>query len=229
MRVFVKLIDNKSVTVQCTPSSTVYDVKAAVEHQEGIPAHSFRLLYLQRDLEDGRELSDYAVEEDSVLCLIPRMRGGDLCYDSCSSMLHKTRQEFAIDAPDYRGISPGFNVEGMCRNPHCEAYQQFVWSNLRFSHGPEDLIGLDKIEGFDMSKVVKRAPCPSCKAGLKNGTIRACGFFLCEYAFFRLHCEVWEIVGNGRADDELGLVIYPGDFESIAWTSLIIAVKPLYT
>jgi hypothetical protein len=67
LMIFVKTRMGKSTTLEVSSSDSVDSVKAKIEEQQGIAASEQRLSFGGMQLEDGRALSDYAIEEGSIL------------------------------------------------------------------------------------------------------------------------------------------------------------------
>ena len=232
MEIRVKMITGKIISISCSPGDIVDDIKNKLRDENGIPPHQQRLIYAGKQLEDSRTLKDYDIKDGAMLQQILRLMGGGCMFAGVgfnfASMKSGGKKQFSQNAPDYRIIGEGFNLEGRCINEKCEAFKQLAWSKLGFSRSLNEVNSLFETAGFNIGLLLHNTPCPLCDEPMDPDSIVSCGFYRCRYTFEGYQQgEKTVIKGSSKAEDYDGIEYHSGVMNSKTWTTLIIVVKPL--
>ena len=198
-QIFVKGISGGTHAIRVPLSTSISDVKELIQDRVNIPPDKQRLIFQDKQLEDGR-LSDYNVGNNNTLSVMLRLAGGgDLCagvkfagvmFADVTYGKGIQKIEWSDKAPDWRRASPGLCIEGKCTNRRCKAYRQWVIMNRDYTD-------------FDLINNAYLCKCPICHEGVVPVT---CAFNNCEWKMTwrkvepgeqpRMFKTDWKSVGN---------------------------------
>eukprot|EP00735_Rhodelphis_limneticus_P006796 TRINITY_DN19236_c0_g1::TRINITY_DN19236_c0_g1_i1::g.15806::m.15806 TRINITY_DN19236_c0_g1::TRINITY_DN19236_c0_g1_i1::g.15806 ORF type:complete len:221 (+),score=27.64,sp/Q3E7K8/UBQ12_ARATH/41.04/9e-20,sp/Q3E7K8/UBQ12_ARATH/40.52/2e-16,sp/Q3E7K8/UBQ12_ARATH/51.32/3e-15,ubiquitin/PF00240.18/1.5e-17,Rad60-SLD/PF11976.3/6.2e+03,Rad60-SLD/PF11976.3/0.00054,DUF434/PF04256.7/0.06,Ubiquitin_2/PF14560.1/1.4e+04,Ubiquitin_2/PF14560.1/0.18 TRINITY_DN19236_c0_g1_i1:75-737(+) len=126
--IFVKTLTGKTFEVfPDTCDEPLKHVKLQIYWLEGIPIESQRLVFAGKELkDDGRSLADYNIQPGATLFMIQRVRGGgggEMQFVNLSDRSIIEQLAFSKNAPSWRVVDEGLNIDGEGTNEACKAYK----------------------------------------------------------------------------------------------------------
>ena len=76
MNVYIKSLTGRTVTLEVDPADSIGYVKQKYQDKEGVPPDQQHIIFAGRQLKDSDTLSDYNIQNESILYVVLRLLGG---------------------------------------------------------------------------------------------------------------------------------------------------------
>jgi hypothetical protein len=72
MQIFIKTLDNKTITLQIKTTDAIKNIKHKIQNRENVPYYKQNLLYGITPLKNEFTIKDYNISDNSTLHLVTR-------------------------------------------------------------------------------------------------------------------------------------------------------------
>ena len=170
LQIFVRTLGGKTMTLEVESGDFVAAVKQKIQGKESIRPDQQRLIFAGQQLDEYRTLASYDVKSQSMLHLLVKQYGGftePYAFVDMSNEAGLERRPWNKSAPKWRRAADGLNLEGICTNRQCEAYDDLVIMTLKF-----------RVFDVLLDSNEKTTRCPCCRTFVQPLT---CAFSNCEW------------------------------------------------
>ena len=162
--------DSQNYLLDCNPNDSFSLIFEKFRQKAGINDYSdLAFKYNYEILKPEKKLSEIRAKQNSIIRVIKckAILGGDLPINF-TDLSKNIREEiyFSENAPDYRLVCKGINIEGICKSKKCEAFKEKV------------IVPLENKEKFDLIEERDDLACPICENLIVPKTVL---FHLCKY------------------------------------------------
>jgi hypothetical protein len=184
MLLIIKTLINITFAGLFQPNNTLANIKHRIELKSNFSMDEMRLVYKGKEYDDNVTLSSIGVIEGDTLMFVCKLRGGGMVFTDLEKKAENSK--FSNNAPKWRVCIIGLNLEGLCKNSCCDAFNEFVIMKIGTNKTKSDYFDLT-----DQDWLVSKCRCPACGEYV---TPLTCGFANCWWKYNGSKCLRYDIV-----------------------------------
>lgn len=172
-QIFIKeTVGNKTFTIDIDSTMTLTNLREIIRSRIYFGTDYFimfdgKIINANNFCEHALLMDDIGLNENSSGYLIKKLKGGGRMFVDVSKNEKAKKLKFRSEAPDWRQATFGFNLEGLCLNKKCAAYNEYVIVGKGYGT-------------FDLIEDAHESKCPMCQKFVKA---TKCGFTYCMYSY----------------------------------------------
>lgn len=205
-------------TMKVNTKMKIGEAKELYYKKYGIKDEELIWRFEGRLLKDHYTFEDSGIEDQDEIILIKNNRGGGVPGFGIETIdLSKNISKvlkFDKNAPYYRYIINGLNIQSICSNNECEAYNKVVWVQIGY------------VNNYDLFQNIDKIKCPACD---KIVVPQNFGFYKCKYKIKYMKSEKLSY-SSGEVNGEAGNEFRTFDSSSgtATFVRLIFDVEKIY-
>ncbi|MCP3659128.1 MAG: hypothetical protein GY830_01940 [Bacteroidetes bacterium] len=192
-QVFIKTINGKNLVFDVNKNENIKDLKNKIKDKLGYKIESQSLNYKNKIYKDEILLKEFP--KHTTFTLSSKLNGGNNFFKFVD--LNKTNsiiKNFNPNAPKWRTIFPGINIEAVCSNKDCIVKR--CWAIIKNRKGKlkkrfkgsydknykEDFEDQFENGCFNLYTLFNSLHCPKCDS--KCEEVKNIGFYKCEFSIY---------------------------------------------
>ena len=217
MEIIISTPDKKKTSIKVNPKMTIREAKQLFYKIYGNENNN-QWKFMADVLKDEKTLEFYEIEDNDEIEANKISRGGGLPFFGIETIdvsknISKVLK-FDKNAPYYRCIINGLNIQSICSNNDCEAYNKVVWVQIGY------------VNNYDLFQNIEKIKCPACD---KIVVPQNFGFYKCKYKIKYMKSEKMSYSSgevNGEAGNEF--TTFDSSSGTAIFVKLIFDVKETY-
>ncbi len=242
-QLLVNDLNCRTRVINLNKEASIFDLKNVLQDRTGLKVPEQILCYGGKLISYNNTKIGKVFKPLSLISLFKKLKGGggnDFFKFVNFDRNNQPFKMFSSEAPKWRVVTSGINLEGRCGNTLCDAHGRMVWCDLKSKRGSKKKrfkgkIDLDEddlddqfINPFMVSILRTHCFCPICKEPVKHKTVTRFGFYNCAYDILGENYDTGKLVENmgNKSDRGDGFIYFDGE-DMPNWSFISVVVRKL--